>query len=80
MGDDHVPEPLRGAMISVLLPEEVEQQGVTGQINPQLRKHKYPEAEHAFRKRNRRDVREQAAVQSTAGGGKAANQHHLQSS
>ena len=61
MGDDHVPEPLRGAMISILLPEEDEQQGVTGQINPQLRKHKYPEAEPAFRKRNRRDVREQAA-------------------
>ena len=40
--------------------QRVTQQGALGQVHPQLRKRTYPEEEHAFRKRNRRDVREQA--------------------
>ncbi len=39
----------------------VDQLGALGQVHPQLRKRTYPDEEHAFRKRNRRDVREQAS-------------------
>ena len=53
-------------MASAMLPEQSEQQGVAGQVNPQLRKHIYPEPELAFRKRNRRDKRPQAPNNSTA--------------
>ena len=49
------------AVVPTFLVEQSEQQGAAGQVNPQLRKHTYPEAESAFRKRNRRDIRPQAA-------------------
>lgn len=52
-------------MASTALGEQSEQQDVAGQVNPQLRKHKYPEAESAFRKRNRRDIRPQASNNGT---------------
>ena len=58
---DRIPEALQAAMALVILAEQSEQQGAAGQVNPQLRKHTYPEAESAFRKRNRRDIRPQAA-------------------
>lgn len=69
-GDDAVPEPIRAAVTSVLLQEQAQQQGASGQISPQLRKRTYPEAEPIFRKRNRRDVRMQAAAE-----GAQINQH-----
>ena len=55
------PEALQAAMGLAFLGEQGEEQGAAGQVNPQLRKHTYPEAELAFRKRNRRDIRPQAA-------------------
>ena len=61
-----MPEPLQAAMALTVLAEHSERQDIAGQVNPQLRKHKYPEAESAFRKRNRRDIRPQAADNGTA--------------
>ena len=58
---DRIPEALQAAMAAIALAEQNEQQGAAGQVNPQLRKHTYPEAESAFRKRNRRDIRPHAA-------------------
>ena len=63
---DQIPEPLRAAMASTILAEQSKQEGAAGQVNPQLRKHIYPEAESAFRKRNRRDMRLQGPDNNTA--------------
>ena len=61
-GEDVVPEQLREAVGALAVDTRGEQQGVTGQLNPQLRKRQYSEAEMAARKRNRRDMRAEAAV------------------
>ena len=50
------------------------QHGAQGQVHHQLRKRTYPEEEHAFRKRNRRDVREQAPEKGNEADVSPANQ------
>jgi hypothetical protein len=56
-GKDAVPEQLQEALGTLTVDTRGEQRGVTGQLNPQLRKRQYNEAEIAARKRNRRDIR-----------------------
>ena len=65
LGDGEVPESLLTALAAAQLEEHEGQEGAGRQVNPQLRKPSYPESEPAFRKRNRRDVRVQAAAAGT---------------
>ena len=57
-----MPQSLLAALAAAQLDECETQEGAGSQVNPQLRKRSYPESEPAFRKRNRRDVRVQAAA------------------
>ena len=52
-----MPEALRAALGAVASGGEASQAGALGQVNPQLRKRVYTEAETDFRKRNRRDIK-----------------------
>lgn len=63
--NDEAPEALLAALAAAQLEECREQEGAGSQVNPQLRKRSYPESEPAFRKRNRRDMRVQAAAAGT---------------
>ena len=65
LGDGEVPDSLLTALAAAQLEEHEGQEGAGSQVNPQLRKRSYPESEPAFRKRNRRDVRVQAAAAGT---------------
>ena len=62
LGDEGVPDSLLTALAAARPEEHEGQEGAGSQVNPQLRKRSYPESEPAFRKRNRRDVRVQAAA------------------
>ncbi|EIE21905.1 YVTN repeat-like/Quino protein amine dehydrogenase [Coccomyxa subellipsoidea C-169] len=55
--EDVVPDALRAALRTVANGGQAAQTGALGQVNPQLRKRVYTEAETDFRKRNRRDIK-----------------------
>ena len=59
-----MPAELRMALASLAVDMRGEHSSGLGQLNPQLRKRQYSEAEIAARKRNRRDVR--AAAEAAA--------------
>ena len=63
-GEGAVPARLREALAGLMMDVRGEHESGLGQLNPQLRKRQYSEAEIAARKRNRRDVR--AAVEAAA--------------
>ena len=52
-----MPDALRAALRTVANGGQAAQTGALGQVNPQLRKRVYTEAETDFRKRNRRDIK-----------------------
>lgn len=57
-----MPEALRAALGAVVNGGQASQAGAVGQVNPQLRKRVYTEAETDFRKRNRRDIKAASAA------------------
>ncbi|BDA46966.1 probable tRNA (guanine-N(7)-)-methyltransferase non-catalytic subunit at N-terminal half [Coccomyxa sp. Obi] len=65
-GEEDVPEALRAALAAVVDGGQTVQAGPLGQVNPQLRKRVYTEAETDFRKRNRRDITHKAASAAAA--------------
>ena len=65
---EEVPEALRAVLAAVVDGAQAAQAGPLGQVNPQLRKRVYTEAETDFRKRNRRDIAHKAASVAAAVG------------
>ncbi len=65
-GEEDVPEALHAALAAIVDGAQTVQAGPLGQVNPQLRKRVYTEAETDFRKRNRRDIAHKAASTAAA--------------